>query len=101
MMRLGIFFDEKHEDEATIFSLYQQNHNKLLHRGQMLSCVQEEILHEIILETKSILDKLEDKRIKIDVYGVKDGHENALKFIHYIRESYPDLDLLGYKKVIP
>ncbi|MDB2562818.1 hypothetical protein N9X61_04365 [Sulfurimonas sp.] len=99
MSRLGVFFDESHEDESNMFSLYQQNHNKLLHRGQILSNVQEEILHEIILETKIILNKAENKQIKIDVYGIEDGHDNAIKFIKYIRDYYPDADLLGYKKI--
>lgn len=100
MIRLGVFFDKVNKKEKKIFMLYQQNHNKLLHRGQILSDIQEEILHQIILETRIILNNMEKNNLKIDIYGSRDGHKNAMKFMKYIRECYPDSDLLGYRKIV-
>ncbi|MFT5662179.1 MAG: hypothetical protein ACI9TV_002827 [Sulfurimonas sp.] len=99
MIRLGVFFDKVDENETNIFSLYQQNHNKLLHTGQILSNLQAEILHQIILETRIILNNVEKDKLKIDIYGCKDGHDNAMKFMKYIRECYPDSNLLGHRKI--
>ena len=101
MIKVGVFFDIMNEEETKIYSFYQQNHNQLLHRGQIFSDLQEEILHQTILETKNLLHKLEDKEFKIDVYGYKDGHDNAIKFINYIQEHYPESCILGYIKVTP
>ena len=99
MIRLGIFFDSLTEKESEIFNLYQQNHNRILHRGQILSEIQDEILHEIIKETIHIIEKLKDKELRIDVYGYRDGHDNALKYLHYIREQKFNSALLGNIKL--